>query len=403
MVLVSIFAGALLVAASAGAFPSELGFSASFPRTGCDFAGVDLEGAVDELLAKLPEKVTSFEGEYHTLVPGIEIGYPVAIGLNKLRRYGPALPYCVNGTRFLKVDVMNNGDLAFTSPWRSCSGQEGHMKLLAHYSSWTVIFRVSPGGSGGDVVLTYDAPALPVHVQDIYLVVEGAGDTIRTASRVLSKLLPSSDQVVMAAAKLVILVLFVAAYAAAYVTSSECDFSGIDLEGAVEKILARLPGNVTLNAGNFQPVVQGLDMGEVIVTGMNEIKRYGALKPFCAGGQRFLEVDFINRDDVAVYFPWRTCSGNEGHVMMRAELSRFTVIFRVEVGGLAENAVLRYEGPTVPVNTHNVHVIIEGAGSVGRIFSAILSWVLPAFTHELWKGEFFSVFKTLLRKALEQM
>ncbi|KAL1418035.1 hypothetical protein MTO96_026314 [Rhipicephalus appendiculatus] len=85
---------------------------------------------------------------------------------------------------------MDNGDLAFYSPWRSCSGQEGHVKLLAHYSSFTVVFRLSPRDSGNDVVLIYEAPALPVHVQDIYAIVEGAGDAIRTASRVLSKPLP---------------------------------------------------------------------------------------------------------------------------------------------------------------------------------------------------------------------
>ncbi|KAL1418033.1 hypothetical protein MTO96_026312 [Rhipicephalus appendiculatus] len=152
----------------------------------------------------------------------------------------------------------------------------------------------------------------------------------------------------MGAVKLAILVLFMVASAAAYITNSECDFSGIDLDGAVERILATFPRNVTINEDKFQPIFKGLEVGSVIAAGMNRIKRYGALKPFCVGSQRFLEVDFINNADVAFYFPWRTCSGNEGNVMMQAEFSRFTVIFRVEDGGFAENSVLRYEGPMAP-------------------------------------------------------
>lgn len=205
----------------------------------------------------------------------------------------------------------------------------------------------------------------------------------------------------MAAVKLIIPMLFIAVSAASDATSSECDFSGIDLDAAVEQILATFPRNVTLSEGKFQPLVTGLEVGGVIAAGMNRIKRYGALKPFCVGGQRFLEVDFINNAEVAFYFPWRTCSGNEGNVMMHAEFSRFTVIFRVDRGGFGESLVLRYEGPTVPVNTHNVHLIIEGAGQVGRVFSGILSKILSSFANEFWNDEFFSVFRTFVRKALE--
>ncbi|XP_037275390.2 uncharacterized protein LOC119168056 [Rhipicephalus microplus] len=205
----------------------------------------------------------------------------------------------------------------------------------------------------------------------------------------------------MTALKLSILALFMVASAAAYVTSSDCDFSDIDLDGAVERILATLPKNVTVKEDEFQPVFQGLEVGGVVAAGMNQIKRYGALKPFCVDKQRFLEVDFIDNADVAFYFPWRTCSGNEGKVMMHAEFSRFTVIFRVEGGGFAGNSVLRYEGPTVPVNTHNVHVIIEGAGSVGRIFSGVLSRVLSSFANEFWNDEFFGLFRAFVQKALE--
>lgn len=181
----------LFLAASVAAIPPDNFLSASLSSTQCDFSGMDLEGAVDKFLAKFPKNVTVFEGQYNTVFPGFEVGHLSATGLNKLRRNGPAFPYCVNGTRFLKTDIVNAGDLVFYSPWRMCAGREGHIKFMADFSIFTVLFRVSTGGPDGGIVLQYEEPALPLKNYNIYMILEDAGETLRIASGVLSKLLPS--------------------------------------------------------------------------------------------------------------------------------------------------------------------------------------------------------------------
>ncbi|KAH6927120.1 hypothetical protein HPB50_027079 [Hyalomma asiaticum] len=206
---------------------------------------------------------------------------------------------------------------------------------------------------------------------------------------------------IMAPHEMIVTMLLLTASAASYSSSSKCDFSVVDLDDVVEGILAALPKNYTLTEEKYVPIVAGLEVGTVTAAGLNKIKRYGAVQAFCVRGQRFLQVDFINDADVAFYVPWRTCSGDKGLVIMYAEFSRLTVLLRVDRGGFAEKYVVRYEGPTVPVHTHGVHFIIEGAGTPGRLLGGMISRVLPSYTHELWNDHFFNFFTTSLRKALE--
>ncbi|KAH7941662.1 hypothetical protein HPB49_015864 [Dermacentor silvarum] len=205
----------------------------------------------------------------------------------------------------------------------------------------------------------------------------------------------------MAILKLIAAVLFMATTAASYSSGEECDFSVVDLDTAVEEILANLPTNYTLTKEKFFPVIAGLEAGPLSVSGLDKIRQYGAVQPYCVRGTRFLQVDLVNNADVAFYMPWRTCSGHEGHVTLFAELSRFTVLLRVDRGGFAENFVLRYEGPTVPVNTYSVHLLVKGAGVGGKIASGILSKFFPAFVNELWNDHFFNYFTHFLRITLQ--
>lgn len=196
-------------------------------------------------------------------------------------------------------------------------------------------------------------------------------------------------------------VLFMATSAASYSSGGECDFSGVDLDSAVEELLAKFPTNSTLTMEKFVPLIAGLEVGALSVSGLNKIMRYGAVQPFCVRGARFLQVDIINNDDLVFQAPWRTCSGHEGRAMIRAEFARFTVLLRVDRGGFHDNFVLRYEGPTVPVNTYNAYLVVEGAGEGGKIASSIVSKLFPAFTNEMWNFHFLTYFTRLLRSALE--
>ncbi|XP_075553945.1 uncharacterized protein LOC142586960 [Dermacentor variabilis] len=205
----------------------------------------------------------------------------------------------------------------------------------------------------------------------------------------------------MATLKLIAAVVFMASSAASYSSGGECDFSAVDVDAAVDQILAKFPANYTLTENKFVPVIAGLELGPLSVSGLNKITRYGAVQTYCVRGTRFLQVDFIHNSPVYFYAPWRMCSSQEGRVKIGAEFSRFTVLLRVEGGRFAENFVLHDEGPNVPVSTYNVLVIVEGAGEGVRTASAILSKLFPAYMTEFWNEQFFNHFTHFLHTALE--
>ncbi|XP_054928069.1 uncharacterized protein [Dermacentor andersoni] len=76
------------------------------PESACDFTGMDVEGAIARLIAKLPDDVVIGPEEYYPVFAGLEIRAFNASGFRKLQQYGPAIPYCVNGTR--KVSTLDS-------------------------------------------------------------------------------------------------------------------------------------------------------------------------------------------------------------------------------------------------------------------------------------------------------
>ncbi|KAH7972815.1 uncharacterized protein LOC119375583 [Rhipicephalus sanguineus] len=183
MGLSKVFAVVAFLASSCGAM---------FYRTDapCDFTDVTIDDEVfSRLIARLPEGMQSGRQGYTTLFPGFEVGELTVDGLTKLRQFGPAIPYCSNGTRMVQVDVFSDGDTHFWSPWKTCSGDEGRVTVRALFTRFTFQFRVIESSASG-VKLEFDR-ALPVITQSVRIEVEGAGPVVRGVFEILSALVPS--------------------------------------------------------------------------------------------------------------------------------------------------------------------------------------------------------------------
>ncbi|KAL1443174.1 hypothetical protein MTO96_046079 [Rhipicephalus appendiculatus] len=141
-----------------------------------------------------------------------------------------------------------------------------------------------------------------------------------------------------------------------------CDFSGIDFDSAVDKVLGRLPPYHAPDDRGFRRAFNGLEVGTLNVTGLDKIRRYGPIQPYCVNGTRLISVDVLDRGYAKLTLPWRACSGQEGTLNVRAELLRFTLVFRVEAAGFNQDAILAYEGPIVPVIIVEPQLYIDGAG-----------------------------------------
>lgn len=185
-----------------------------------------------------------------------------------------------------------------------------------------------------------------------------------------------------------------------YGADTTCDFTGLRLVNELSRMLGRLPENHAFGPQRLRPFWPGLELGGLSAEGLNKLRLYGPLFPYCINGTRMLQVDFLNDGDTTLSLPWKTCSGHEGRFKLRTMLSRFTAQFRV-VESAGNEVKLEPMGRIVPVTTDGIRVVIEGAGSEVRTAFEVLSAMFPGVVNEVWYWKFSLVFDRTFRELVE--
>ncbi|XP_037575928.1 uncharacterized protein LOC119458171 [Dermacentor silvarum] len=183
-------------------------------------------------------------------------------------------------------------------------------------------------------------------------------------------------------------------------SGSACDFTGIDVDGAITRLIAKFPDHDFIGREKFYPVVAGFEMRGFNASGFHKLKQYGPAIPYCINGTRMVQVDFINTGVVVLTMPWRHCSGQEGTFSLRSELSRFTTQFHIRQSERDKGIKLFYQGPTIPLTTQNIQINVDGAGRSANAVAGILAMVFPAITKELWDQQFLYSLSRALHQAL---
>lgn len=154
----------------------------------CDFRGIDVDTAVSRFLAKMPKDAKIGRKPFHTIFPGFEVGGLQIQGLQLLRQFGPAIPYCVNGSRQLQVDLINKGRIFLSVPWRTCSGNEGSIMLSAGVSRFTVQLGLVRSNSARGEVNPHLVDYAPAATEELFVGVLGAGPAAEPVTVALSKI-----------------------------------------------------------------------------------------------------------------------------------------------------------------------------------------------------------------------
>lgn len=97
---------------------------------------------------------------------------------------------------------------------------------------------------------------------------------------------------------------------------------------------------------------------------------------------------------------WRSCAGIQSIVSLRAELSRFTVIFRLTDSGVVNGTALSLAAPVVPVTLQGAQVVVESADVTMKIATGVLSSVFEGVIRDTYNQVFFSTFSGALQTAL---
>ncbi|KAH6927128.1 hypothetical protein HPB50_027087 [Hyalomma asiaticum] len=178
------------------------------------------------------------------------------------------------------------------------------------------------------------------------------------------------------------------AYKTDSLNSLDCDFTGIDMDAAISRMTARLPQYEFKGNKPYRSEFAGIKFLGVNVTGVDRLRRYGPIIPYCINGTRMVQVDLVNDADVMFTVPWEFCDGTKGTINLMADFSRFTTQLRIRGNG-PDEVSLSHEGPMYPVTTEAIKVRVTGAGQFAMMASNTLSMLFPAMLRELWNEQFF--------------
>lgn len=167
-----------------------------------------------------------------------------------------------------------------------------------------------------------------------------------------------------------------------------CDFSGIDMEDMVKKILRRLPSHHTKSNGHVEEVVSGFFVGPTEYKNMDDLEMFSPVVGFCRDGFKLMQVDVLNtKAPLLVLIPWRTCGGKNGTIEVFTQ-ARVTLTFRVVDPTVITNET-RNESPMIHPDVPQLvymsvgRLRLRGAGEVLGAVAMHLGKLFPGIIKEL--------------------
>ncbi|KAL1418062.1 hypothetical protein MTO96_026337 [Rhipicephalus appendiculatus] len=111
--------------------------------------------------------------------------------------------------------------------------------------------------------------------------------------------------------------------------SVECDFTGIDLDTSISKMLAKLPAYDDSRSEYYKTTFAGIEL---------------------------LGIELVNKGDVTISVPWKSCAGREGTIDLNAYITRFTTQLRVHGHRLCDVS-FSHEGPLYPLSAEKIKLL----------------------------------------------
>ncbi|XP_065281896.1 uncharacterized protein [Dermacentor albipictus] len=207
----------------------------------------------------------------------------------------------------------------------------------------------------------------------------------------------------MGLTKFLVVIAFFSSSCAAlvYRTGDPCDFTDVPLdEEMFSKLLANLPEDLEYGPEAFHPILPGIEVSRrITMRGLNKLRPFGAPIPYCAKGKRMVQVDFYNIEPIEFSTPFKTCSGQEGEILLRSMFVRFTALFTI-AESTGEGVNLKFRR-ALPVTTQTIRAVVKGLGPVVLHTSEALSALLPSVLQEAWDSQFPYNIGRSFSKALE--
>ncbi|KAK8785870.1 hypothetical protein V5799_007762, partial [Amblyomma americanum] len=166
----------------------------------------------------------------------------------------------------------------------------------------------------------------------------------------------------------------------------KCHIPDEDWEELADQFLAKLPNEFTFPRGSGDSpknneILAGITVGDMTLTGLDRLERYGTVRVYCKNGKPFVSVSMVARAPLKMSAPWKYCGGKSGLVGTQANHVKVCINFEVdEVDGKATLRPVRVS----PKWIESLDVKLDGAGDVVKTVSSIVGKMMPAFVKDFW-------------------
>lgn len=167
----------------------------------------------------------------------------------------------------------------------------------------------------------------------------------------------------------------------------DCDFTDLDLDDALTTVITEL-SQYRGNRDTIESYLRLVKINCCNVSGVESLRQYGPLLPYCVNGTRKLQVDLVNDRLLEVAMKWLTYTGTQGTLVVGARLARLTVQLQVVQEPSGSRFVLKLEEPIVLVESENTYADVYDAGEIAGAATALWSRLLPSVTQNVWKYYF---------------
>lgn len=165
----------------------------------------------------------------------------------------------------------------------------------------------------------------------------------------------------------------------------KCHIPDEDWEELATQFLAKIPAEHVFPhaAGDSRKHdwIPGFTLGELTMTGLSNLARYGTVKAYCKEGKPHVSVNLLARSPLKMSVPWKYCGGKSGVVSTQANVIKLCIGFDVEeIDGKVAIRPTRVS----PKWIESVDVKLDGAGDVMKTTTSIVGKLLTPFVKDFW-------------------
>ncbi|KAL3199791.1 hypothetical protein MRX96_013455 [Rhipicephalus microplus] len=154
-------------------------------------------------------------------------------------------------------------------------------------------------------------------------------------------------------------------FGSAKVVKKKCQIPDEDWEELVDQFLAKIPNEYSFPGPNeatkHNEVLAGFTVGDMTLSGLSYLKRYGTVRVYCKNGKPHVDTSMGSQAPVKMSIPWKYCGGKSGLLGTQANHVKICIGFDVvEEGGKVALKPVRVS----PKWIESMDIKVEGAGEV---------------------------------------